>query len=166
VSAELEGYLARLDVLQPDLRRAASAGAAPGALTEPDPGGEERWDAGQVWAHLAEFVPYWIAEASAVADPAAPEPVPFGRVKTDPGRIAAIEERRAEPVGVLAGKVAGDVEALRRFLQDLDGQPGAWARRGVHSRLGEMPLTAIVEEFLVGHVEEHLRQLEGLFPGD
>jgi hypothetical protein len=161
VSAQLDGYLARLDALGPALSRARDAGAARGALTDPDPGAQERWDAGQVWAHLAEFVPYWIAEARTVTDATNAEPVPFGRVKTDAGRIAAIEERRSEPVAVLWAKVAADVEDLRRFLQESDG---SWARRGVHSKLGEMPLSSIVEEFLVGHLEEHVRQLEGLFP--
>jgi hypothetical protein len=164
VTGQLEGYLARLDALGPDLRRAVAAGAADGALTDPDPGGEERWDAGQVWAHLAEFVPYWLVEGRKVLDRGNAEPVPFGRVKTDAGRIAAIEDRRREPAGVLAGKVAADVEALRGFLAEVDAAAG-WERRGVHSRLGEMPITHIVEEFLVGHVEEHVRQLEALFPG-
>ena len=44
---ELDDVLARLE--------AHAAGAAPAGLTEPDAGGTERWDAGQVWAHLAEF---------------------------------------------------------------------------------------------------------------
>ena len=38
----------------------------PPGLTEPDPGGEEQWEAGQVWAHLAEFPRYWLAQAQRV----------------------------------------------------------------------------------------------------
>lgn len=161
MSELLDEYLQRLDALGPALERAATTGSAAGALTDADPGAEERWDAGQVWAHLAEFVPYWIAEGRKVCDAAAVEPVPFGRVKTDAGRIAAIERRRGEAVDLLAAKVLDDLQLLRGFLQEADG---AWQRRGVHSRLGEMPLTSIVEEFLVGHLEEHVRQLEALFP--
>ncbi len=67
-------------------------------LTEPDPGGTERWDAPRVWAHLAEFGRYWQAELAKVVDAASAEPVPFGRVKTDPGRVAAIEDGRHRPV--------------------------------------------------------------------
>ena len=40
-------------------------------LTDPEPGTGERWDAGQVWAHLAEFVGFWLAQASHVVERAA-----------------------------------------------------------------------------------------------
>ena len=38
----------------------------PATLTDPDPGAEERWEAGQVWAHLAEFPGYWLEQVRAV----------------------------------------------------------------------------------------------------
>ncbi len=38
----------------------------PSTLTDPDPGAEERWEAGQVWAHLAEFPGYWLEQVRAV----------------------------------------------------------------------------------------------------
>ncbi len=31
---------------------------------------------------------------------------------------------------------------------------------GAHPRLGDMPLAQIVEEFVVGHLEEHADQLD------
>jgi hypothetical protein len=37
--------------------------------------------------------------------------------------------------------------------------PDEQARIGVHPRLGEMTVAAILERFLVGHLEEHVRQL-------
>jgi hypothetical protein len=60
----------------------------PGALTEADPGTGERWEAGQVLAHVAEMLPYWVRQAETVAN--GTDGVPFGRVKTDPDRVAAI----------------------------------------------------------------------------
>jgi hypothetical protein len=150
-----------VDLLEGGLRRAAAAGR-PSGLTAPDEGSGEQWEAGQVWAHLAEFVPYWIGEARAVIAAKPSEPVPFGRVKTDAGRIAAIAEHRDEPVGALAAKAAADVRVLRTFLREVDRDAANWWRVGLHSKLGEMTITRIVEEFLVGHVEEHLRQLDGL----
>ena len=53
--------LARLDAVEARLSAAASREPVPGALTGADPESGERWDRGQVWAHLSEFIPYWIA---------------------------------------------------------------------------------------------------------
>jgi hypothetical protein len=38
----------------------------PTGLTDPDPGASERWEAGQVWAHLAEFPAYWHDQMRAI----------------------------------------------------------------------------------------------------
>jgi hypothetical protein len=156
-----DGFLARVDEVEGGLRRVAAAGA-PQGLTAPDEPSGEQWEAGQVWAHLAEFVPYWIGEARSVLTAKSDQPVPFGRVKTDPGRIAAIAGRRNEPVGVLGAKTAADVRDLRSFLREVDREPANWSRVGLHPKLGEMTITRIFEEFLVGHLEEHVRQLDGL----
>src|SRR4029453_7400543 len=65
------------------------------ALTDPDPDSGERWDRGQVLAHVAEMLPYWAQQAELIAAGGQAE---FGRVKSDPGRVAAIErERREDP---------------------------------------------------------------------
>jgi hypothetical protein len=154
----LDEFLERLDALRPELLLAAGRQVGEG-LTSADPATGEQWVGGQVWAHMAEFVPYWIAEIRKVVDPDATQPVPFGRVKTDPGRIAAIEARRDEPVDVLSSSTADDVQTLREFLLELDAIPGAWGREGAHSKLGTMDVVQMVDEFLVGHLEEHLGQL-------
>ena len=74
---------------RPHRRRRGPAGRARNdrritGSPSPIPAATERWDAGQVWAHLAEIGGYWLAELEAVID-AGGEPVPFGRVKTDAG---------------------------------------------------------------------------------
>ena len=59
-------YLARLDAVEARLGAAAAAEPHPDALTGADPTSGERWDRGQVWAHVAEFIPYWIRQARPV----------------------------------------------------------------------------------------------------
>lgn len=143
-------------------RRLAAHAAAPlpAGLTEPDPGGEERWEAGQVWAHIAEFPEYWLAQARRVIALPTHEPVPFGRVKTDADRVAAIErDRHDDPTALMArvtSSLAEVTEALRGFSAD------DWHRRGQHPTLGVMTVERIVERFIADHLEEHADQLDGL----
>lgn len=152
-------FLARVDEIEERLRRHASTPGADG-LTDPDPPTGERWDYGQVWAHLGEFVPYWAEQVRMVADPARDEPVQFGRIKSDPERIAAIERDRLMPTGELMARVSGHLGELRSLITELP--PAAWDRRGLHQTLGVMDMSRIFEEFLVGHLESHAGQLDGL----
>ena len=158
----MNDFAARLDAVERRFAALATAAATP-ALTEPDPKTGERWEAGQVWAHTAEFPGYWLRELAKVVDGWAGEPVPFGRVKSDPERIAAIERDRSTDRDALFARVAGGVAAVRERLATLP--PAAWQTRGVHSTLGVMDVERIVEEFLVGHLEEHATQLESLGRG-
>jgi DinB superfamily len=158
-SAPGAGWLARLDAVE---ARLADHAAAPvtGVLTDPDPPTGERWDAGQVWAHLAEFLPYWIGELTKVVTGYRGDPVPFGRTKKDPGRIAAIEARRSEDPPALMAEVRAHVAVWRSWLAGVDGS--AWSAVGAHPTLGEMDLDAMLGHFVVGHLEEHADQLDGL----
>ena len=52
--------------------------------TDPVPGEDETWDDRDVWAHVAEFGDYWLAELTTVLDSPAGEPPPFGRTRRDP----------------------------------------------------------------------------------
>ena len=153
-------FLARLDVAEPRLRELA---ARPGdGLTEPDPGGEERWDSGQVWSHLAEFIPFWVAQAERLVHSSDSDPQPFGRTKTSPQRLAAIERGRNLPRHQLLEAVLEDISDLRAFISELP--LSGWDVRGRHERVGVMSMERIVEEFLVGHIEEHADQLAALEP--
>ena len=62
-----DDYLARLDAVERRLAAAAAAEPPPGALTGADAETGEQWERGQVWAHLSEFIPYWIARGRAGA---------------------------------------------------------------------------------------------------
>jgi threo-3-hydroxy-L-aspartate ammonia-lyase len=135
----------------------------PSGLTDPDPGASERWEAGQVWAHLAEFPGYWLRQIRVVLDgvaSGADEPIPFGRLRTDPARVAAIEqERRTDPRELLR-RTEAELAEVSAMLGRLPAE--AWAARGLHPVRGEMQLSEIAERFVVSHLEEHADQLDGL----
>ncbi len=153
-----DAFLARLVAVEDRLARLAAADAA--GLTDPDPDTGERWEPGQVWAHMAEFPGYWLRQIRRILNRPLPEPVPFGRVKTDPGRIDGIEQSRREPVAELHRRVVAAVEELEDFLASLP--PERWSALGTHPTLGEMDIPAIVRRFLIDHLEEHVEQLEAL----
>jgi hypothetical protein len=161
--ADTDTLLRRLDDVSERLAAQATASVPADARTRPDAGTGERWERGQVWAHLAEFVPYWIEQANLVIRSYDGDPVAFGRTKRDAGRTGAIERDRSQPIAVLWADTHGDLEQLRAFLARLDQT--AWAARGLHETLGVMSLERIVEEFLVGHLEQHAEQLEELQGG-
>jgi hypothetical protein len=135
--------------------RASAVALGEDALTEPDPESGERWDRGQVLAHVAEMLPYWAQQAELIA---AGRQVEFGRAKGDPDRLAAIERDRREDPQRLLGRVDEGVAVVLALLERLDDQ--ALARTGHHQTLGEMPVAAIVDRFLVAHLEEHADQLD------
>jgi hypothetical protein len=131
------------------------------ARTSADPETGERWDRGQVLAHVAEILPYWSEQVELVVERGGG--VPFGRVKSDPDRIAAIErDRRAETAELLRRMDEG-VERVLALLDRLDQR--ALERTGTHQRIGEMTAAQIIDRFLVDHLEEHAEQLEEEAPG-
>lgn len=158
-SSPIEDFIARLNTVESRLSRHALGPGGTG-LTQPDPRTGEQWEGGQIWAHLAEFLPYWIGQANTVATYWHDAPVPFGRVKSDPRRLAAIERDRRQTPMALFARVSDSISATCAFLQGLPGS--AWDARGRHPTLGVMSLAKIVDEFLVGHLEEHASQLDEL----
>lgn len=162
MSGDIDSLLARLSAAEARLVEHAS-GPIPSGLSDPDPGGTERWEAGQVWAHLAEFPSYWMNQMRGILakrDTGVPEPIPFGRVRTDPERIGAVERDRHENPAALLRRVR---ESLAWVTDEIRALPdGAWRARGLHPTLGEMDLLRIVERFIVGHLEEHADQLDSL----
>ena len=149
----------RLDEIETRLVALARA-EPPVGLTEPDAGGTERWEAAQVWGHIAEFVPYWHTELKTVIGGFRGSPIPFGRTKTDSGRIAGIETGRHAPIPTLMEQTRTSIADLKSYLGRLT--PAEWKAMGLHPIRGEMAVSAIVERFVVGHLEEHADQLDSL----
>jgi hypothetical protein len=118
---------------------------------------ESAWGPKELLAHVAEMVPYWLGQIESVI--AAPsEPVPFGRVATDAARIERIGTDRRLPASELFDRLDRAAADVRDRLRGVDAT--ALGRRGAHVRLGEMTVEAMVQRFIVGHIEEHVRQLE------
>ena len=163
MTAAVDALIARLVDVERRLAEHASR-PLPTGLTEPDAGTEEQWEAGQVWAHLAEFPAYWLAQARRVVSLPTYEPVPFGRVKMDAGRIEAIEhDRHTDPTALLE-RVRSSLAEVTEATRSLP--PQAWRTRGAHPTRGEMTVQQIFEQFIARHLEEHADQLDGLYRPD
>jgi DinB superfamily len=163
MTAAVHPLISRLADVERRLAEHASRPLPPG-LTEPDPGGEERWEAGQVWAHLAEFPGYWLGQAQRVVALPTNEPVPFGRVKTDPVRVEAIERDRHTDPAALLERVRASLAEVTEMARTLP--PKAWTLRGMHPTRGEMTVQQIFETFIANHLEEHAAQLDSLRESD
>lgn len=129
-------------------------------LTPPDEVSGEQWEAQQVWGHINEFLPYWIEQFEHVVEAYRGEPVPFGRARSDPLRLQGIEAGRSMDPTTHLHWLELHAKDLEGFLRALD--ESSFKAQGVHPRLGVMDLEAMIADFLVGHLEEHADQLEGL----
>jgi hypothetical protein len=159
MDARAEALTTRLDAAVVRLRIHSVAPQYRG-LTAPDPPTGEQWDAGQVWAHLGEIGGYWLRELDHVVDAASDDPVPFGRTKKDAGRIAAIESGRTgaptEHMVRVEDAAAGLRDRMARYSDE------DWSRVCRHETLGDMDVEKLIDEFIVGHYEQHADQLDSL----
>ena len=140
-------------------RPAVEAGAPWPLAATFDHSDEARWGPPEVLAHLAEMAPFWLGEMERILA-GDPEPVPFGRIATDTVRLAVLERDRSLPPRELYDRTLSALERLERRWVTLT--PADLARRGLHPRIGEMTVAAIPDRFIVGHLAEHVVQLEGL----
>jgi hypothetical protein len=151
--------LERLDAVERRLAAHAERDR-PSGLTDPDQPSGERWEAGQVWSHTAEFVPYWMEQLRSLFERYPGEPLPFGRIKTDPDRISAIDRDRDTAIPELMERTRRAIGDLRAWLPTIE-EP-AWRAQGVIPNGRTVETAEIVDAFLVGHLEEHADQLDGL----
>jgi hypothetical protein len=125
----------------------------------PPPGDSPRsrdWVALEILAHVDEMLPYWLGEIERVlAGPV--EPVPFGRGPTDLIRTLTVDRDRTLPISELYLRLDLSIERVVRRLLELDDRQ--CARRGAHRARGEMTIRQLVDQMLVGHIEEHCDQM-------
>jgi hypothetical protein len=161
----MDDLLERLQAARSGLaatRSAVEAGAPWPMAAVYDDSDEARWGPGEVLAHLAEMAQYWPDEIERVLD-GTPDPVPFGRIATDAVRIGVVGRDRSLPPRVLYDRIE---DALARFdrrwrtLTDADK-----ARRGLHPARGELTVAEMPDRFIVGHLADHVAQLERILAG-
>jgi hypothetical protein len=119
-------------------------------------GPEGEWGPPEVLAHVAEMLQYWLGEIERVVA-GSPEPVSFGRVSTDPLRTMTMERDRTLPARELSSRIQASIGRYGARLPELS--PADWAKTGLHPRLGEMSVAAILERFVGSHLDEHALQL-------
>jgi hypothetical protein len=149
-----EGFEARLRAAASRVRE--RAGHFEGQRTAPDPPTGEQWDRGQVLSHIAEFLPYWVDELELVIA-AGGQGHGFGRTKQTPSRLARIEAGRHNPADRLLGEMDAGVERAAGFINRL--QDAQWDLEGTHPTLGKMSVAQAVDEFIVGHLQQHADQM-------
>ncbi len=120
---------------------------------------EAAWGPPELLAHVTEMLPYWLGEVERVLA-GRDDAVPFGRVATDPVRIAIISRDRTVPLRELYDRVESDVARCGRRLEALT--PADLLRRGLHPRDGVVTIGDMLQRFVIGHLEEHTRQLAEL----
>jgi hypothetical protein len=140
-------------------RPAVEAGAPWPLAAVFDTSDEARWGPPEVLAHLAEMGPYWLGEMERIMA-GDRDPTPFGRVSTDPLRLGILERDRSLPPRELYDRTLTSMDRLERRWRTLTGED--LARRGLHPRLGEMAIPDIADRFIVGHLADHVVQLEDL----
>jgi uncharacterized damage-inducible protein DinB len=143
----LERVDAQLAILlrQPEVRQRLRA--APG---------ENEWSAMQTLGHMAEMIPYWLDHCQRLIAATA-EPPTFGRTLGAVERLAGVEVgARGDPEELLR-VLHEQVQAAARAIREMTVRERS--KKGVHVRRGEMTVAEVIEQFIVGHAEEHLAQV-------
>jgi hypothetical protein len=156
LSRRIRTAAADLAALEPAVRAAAPWPLAPVF----DHSDEAAWGPPEVLAHLDEMLPYWLGELARVMEAPGAEPAVFGRTATDDVRLALIERDRTVPLSELFDRAASGSERAARHVERL--VPTDLERVGRHVARGDLTVREFLERFLVGHLEEHVRQLRAI----
>lgn len=154
---EVQDFIETLNRLYGELR-AALAEIPPAALyTRPASGG---WTLMEDLAHVAEMLGYWSGEIDRFQrQPGAS----FGRIASNPERIRYIESHAHDSpeqiVGLLDQGQAAALALLRRL------QPADLEIIGLHMKFGEQTVRHAIQEWLIDHLDEHVKQLKEIAAG-
>lgn len=131
-----------------------------GEYGAPDPETGERWNRGNVLGHVAEMLAFWTDQSRAALG----GQTVVGR--GEPGyarRQEGIERGEVVEESELRASIEGSLRDLDHLLEEMP--PEGLATQLVYRRKDgdrELTLGDFIDQFLVGHFEEHLAQLESL----
>ena len=146
-----ETWLARMSACRAAL--ADLAGDFPAMLSTADAATGERWTGGQIAAHIAEILPFWLGEADRIVSSDQPR---VGRTKKAPERLEAVARALHQPVDALVADMLRAVDDATERVRKLD--VADLDRAGEHVVRGGMTAAQLVETFVVDHLEEHVAQ--------
>jgi hypothetical protein len=116
--------------------------------------GEGEWPVMSTLAHVAEMLPYWANQCAAIAQAPGKQ---FGRTHDDPGRLQAIDQHGEDALAVIGPSILASLHQALDTLRTID--ESRWALRGQHPTRGSMSIQQVVDTFMVGHVDDHLKQV-------
>jgi len=159
--SEIDALRERVATARTQMDRLPATG--PGIVGAPDPQTGERWNGSNVLGHLAEALAFWTSQARAVL---------AGATETGRGKPGYARRRKGIDAGTflsepeLRSRTAAAVDGVMDLLSgmedsDLDREILYRARSGER----KMRLKDFVEELLVAHLEQHMRQLSELSSG-
>ena len=125
---------------------------------------EASWGPREALTHVAEMLPYWLGEYERLVEAGRGpgDGQPFGRLATDTLRLGVLERDRTLPLRELFDRIDNSIARWERRAVQSAEQPGDDASVGLHPRLGEMTAGDVRDRFVVGHLEEHVGQLEAI----
>jgi len=135
------------------------------------PGPESAWGPREVLAHVGEMLPFWMGEIELIVDAAVDagraaagaEPPGFGRLETDPIRIEVIGRDRTFPARELLSRVMSEADRVAaRFRSLTDAEAASLGR---HVTRGDLAVSAVAQQLIVGHIEGHVAQLRESLAG-
>jgi DinB superfamily len=139
------------------LAAALEAGGPWPLATRFDHSTEAAWGPRETLAHIEEMLSFWLGETERILEDGDGGPAVFGRQATDEVRLAIIARDRTLPIRELVARVDAAVGRWRQRWVELDA--ASRRRNGTHVTRGEMTIDALVDRFVIGHLEEHLDQL-------
>ena len=116
---------------------------------------QDEWSIMQNLAHIVEFMPYWAGEIEKlVAKPRQN----FGRTMQDEARLQAIQEHGTDRLDQIRAALPGSYARLEEVLGSL--KDSDLRLIGQHVKFGDNPLEWFIEEFVTGHLVNHLEQIK------
>ena len=119
--------------------------------------GDHEWSALQVIGHMVEMIPYWLHHCHLLIA-ATLEPPQFGRTLDAPERLAGVESATTRDADELLGQLKEAVEAAAKDIRHMSEVEQG--KTGIHVRQGTMTVADVVEQFIIGHAEAHVVQVQ------